>query len=263
MSFQSVNQDWEGLAKQDAMWAILTNPDKAGNKWQSNDFFKSGLTEIQRVFSFLNENKIRCIDNNKALDFGCGVGRLTHALATHFDVVDGIDVSATMVEKAEKLKAQFNNNTYFFVNQNTTTAYTDNTFSCIYTSIVLQHIPQPQQGQYIAEFTRILKPGGLLIFQIPTKDIRNLSWFQKIKIKLQLRKRLAQLGIGTYHHMQMNPLPTTQIIEILNKGNCQILQHVYTNHTDIDFGGNLKFIDGRASKDYESSFFVVQKKIQN
>ncbi len=36
----------------------------------------------------------------KALDFGCGVGRLTQALADYFNEVAGVDVSPTMVNKA-------------------------------------------------------------------------------------------------------------------------------------------------------------------
>jgi SAM-dependent methyltransferase len=259
MSFQAVNNDWEALAKQDAMWAILTNPDKAGNKWHSSDFFKSGQKEIRAVAAFLQQHKIACIDYQKALDFGCGLGRLTHALATLFNTVDGIDVSPTMIEKANTLKADFDDNTFFFVNQNTNTPYPTHTFSFIYTTIVLQHIPYPQQVQYVAEFTRILKPGGLLVFQIPTKDVRKLTWIQKIKIKLQLRKRLAAIGIGSYHHMQMNVVSVSEITSVLEKGNCAILKQVYTNHTDVDFGGNLKFIDAAESKDYESSFFVARK----
>ena len=43
------------------------------------------------------------VDNQSALDFGCGVGRLSHALADLFLNVTGIDVSPTMVAKANEL----------------------------------------------------------------------------------------------------------------------------------------------------------------
>src|SRR5688572_28982185 len=103
MSFQTVNSNWEGLAQQDAMWAILTNPDKTDNKWEKADFFASGRNEIRVVFEYLRTNDLLRFDNNRALDFGCGVGRLTRALGDYFNVVEGIDVSPTMIEKAQTL----------------------------------------------------------------------------------------------------------------------------------------------------------------
>lgn len=261
MSFQTVNKDWEVLAQQDAMWAILTNPDKAGNKWGEDDFFKSGRNEIEVVFKYLKEYKYLPVDNFKALDFGCGVGRLSRALSSLFSIVDGIDVSPTMIAKANALNTDLNDKVFFFVNQHTRTFYEDNTFSFIYSSIVLQHIPYPQQIEYIKEFTRILKPGGVLAFQIPTKDIRQQSLIQKIKSTVKIRERLSKIGIGNYHAMQMNPVSEEEIISVLSEGKCQLLAHLYSNHTDVDFGGNLKFIEKDESINYISSFFVAQKQL--
>ena len=99
------------------MWAILTNPDKAGNKWGEDDFFKSGRNEIEVVFKYLKEYKYLPVDNFKALDFGCGVGRLSRALSSLFSIVDGIDVSPTMIAKANALNTDLNDKVFFFVNQ--------------------------------------------------------------------------------------------------------------------------------------------------
>ncbi len=38
----------------------------------------------------------------RALDFGCGVGRLTQALARHFNIVDGVDIAPSMIELANQ-----------------------------------------------------------------------------------------------------------------------------------------------------------------
>lgn len=261
MSFQSVNKDWEGLAKQDAMWAILTNPDKAGNKWDKTDFFASGRNEIRVVFDYLKENNLLPIDNTKALDFGCGVGRLSHALVDYFLVVDGLDVSPTMIAKANELNSDLKNRIFFFVNENTKTNYEDNTFSFIFTTIVLQHIPYPQQIEYIKEFARILKPGGVMVFQIPTKDIRQLSVVQKIKSTVRVRERLSKIGIGSYHHMQMNVVNEDEIKTVLDNSGCEVMSQLFTNHTDVDFGGKLKFMKRDDSAGYESSMFIARKKI--
>ena len=258
MSFQSVNKDWEGLARRDAMWAILTNPEKAGNKWNKDDFFASGRNEIAVVFDQLKKSNALPIDNQSALDFGCGVGRLTHALSDLFQKVTGIDVSPTMIEKANNLNAN-PAKVSFKVNGNTTTNFKKASFSFIYTTIVLQHIPYPQQSEYVNEFCRLLKSGGVLVFQIPTKDIRNLSLIQKLKSTVKVRERLSKIGIGSYHHMQMNPVPENEIKSILTAAGCEVLQQLFTNHTDVDFGGNLKFMSREQSSGYESSLFIARK----
>lgn len=258
MSFQSVNQDWEGLAKHDAMWAILTSPEKQGNKWGSEEFFEAGRYEISVVFELLKQLQALPVDNAMALDFGCGVGRLTQALGTIFHTVHGIDVSPTMIAKA----TAFNTNpgvVQFRVNSSTDIPFPPSSFSFIYTSIVLQHIPYPQQVDYIREFCRLLTPGGILAFQIPTKDIRQISLLQRIKSTLKVRERLSKIGIGTFHHMQMNAVPEAEIREVLKEAGCEVVGHRYTNHTDVGFGGRLRFMEREQSRDYESSLFIARK----
>jgi SAM-dependent methyltransferase len=44
----------------------------------------------------------------------------------------------------------------------------DRSFDCIYTNIVLQHVPPETAEQYLNEFFRLLEPGGLLVFQLPS-----------------------------------------------------------------------------------------------
>jgi SAM-dependent methyltransferase len=135
----------------------------------------------------------------------------------------------------------------FKVNENTVTAFKKGSFSFIYTTIVLQHIPYPQQVEYIAEFCRLLKPGGVLVFQIPTKDIRKLSLIQKVKSTVKVRVR------------QMNPIDENEIKSDLTGAGCEVLHQLFTNHTDVDFGGNLKFINREESNGYESSLFIARK----
>jgi ubiquinone/menaquinone biosynthesis C-methylase UbiE len=43
----------------------------------------------------------------------------------------------------------------------------DECFDFVYSSITLQHIPPEPAGKYIREFFRVLKPGGIAVFQVP------------------------------------------------------------------------------------------------
>jgi SAM-dependent methyltransferase len=50
----------------------------------------------------------------------------------------------------------------------------DDFFDFIYTNIVLQHMRPEYSKAYLKEFLRVLSPGGLLVFQLPT-EMRRLA----------------------------------------------------------------------------------------
>jgi SAM-dependent methyltransferase len=103
---------------------------------------------------------------DRALDFGCGVGRLTQALASRYREVIGIDIAPSMVELAE----QFNQNpSVRFVQSDKVdlSMFPDGHFDLVFSVLVLQHIPPIHTRRYLVEFSRLLRPGGVLAFQLP------------------------------------------------------------------------------------------------
>ena len=95
-SLRRTKDHWERLARTDPLWAILTDPDKKNGGWDKDAFFQSGVETVDDEISRL---RTRCDDvgSARALDFGCGVGRLTQGLSRHFDQVIGVDISAGMI----------------------------------------------------------------------------------------------------------------------------------------------------------------------
>src|SRR6266702_8282411 len=99
MSLLEVKRNWEEFAQTDPLWAILTDPTKRGGGWSPAEFFASGEAEIDGVLKAGQELGFPRA-RRRALDFGCGVGRLTQAMCRHFDACDGIDIAPTMIEEA-------------------------------------------------------------------------------------------------------------------------------------------------------------------
>ncbi|MEA3189275.1 MAG: hypothetical protein QOD99_3105, partial [Chthoniobacter sp.] len=159
---------WENHAKEDPLWAILTGPDKVGRKWNLTEFLQTGVYEIDSLFETLVLHEIE-FDFAAALDFGCGVGRLSQALSRKFQRVSGVDISPTMIETAERLNQYKDNCRYFLNARRDLQLFQDETFSFIYSNIVLQHIAPNLIKQYLAEFSRVLKPHGLLVFHLPSR----------------------------------------------------------------------------------------------
>jgi 2-polyprenyl-3-methyl-5-hydroxy-6-metoxy-1,4-benzoquinol methylase len=101
-TFGELQQSWQSLGSDDPLWAILSDPRAKGGKWSVDQFLRTGQTEIDRVFSWLHEQGLKEIKDGRALDFGCGAGRLTQALAKRFARCTGVDIAASMLEAARK-----------------------------------------------------------------------------------------------------------------------------------------------------------------
>lgn len=108
--FAASKRNWEGFAATDPMWAILTAPDKRG-KWDLEEFQASGEKGVASLLGQLKgEGVVPSLGH--ALDFGCGLGRLTLPLSRRFESVVGVDVSSSMVEQARELAAGRDNVAY-------------------------------------------------------------------------------------------------------------------------------------------------------
>jgi ubiquinone/menaquinone biosynthesis C-methylase UbiE len=94
----------------------------------------------------------------RALDFGCGVGRLTRALAAHFERVIGIDVAASMIRQARQLNADVRGCEFVLNERADLSIVESGSVDFVYSSIVLEHIERPYVERYLGEFVRVLSP---------------------------------------------------------------------------------------------------------
>ncbi|MCW6157991.1 MAG: class I SAM-dependent methyltransferase [Thermoplasmatales archaeon] len=88
------------MADVDPYWSILVDPSKIDNKWNLDEFYSTGRKQVKRVMDFISQNGIT-FQKFSALDYGCGVGRLSEALADVFSNVTGVDFSRKMINLAK------------------------------------------------------------------------------------------------------------------------------------------------------------------
>jgi SAM-dependent methyltransferase len=167
MRLGALRRHWERLARRDPYWAVLTAADKRGGRWNVDEFFASGVEEIDAVLQRARE---RGLDppRGRALDFGCGAGRLTQALAARFERCDGVDVSDAMVRLARSHNQFGERCTYHLNTAPNLALFPEAAFDFVYTTLVLQHMAPQLSTGYIGELVRVLKPNGLLVFQLPS-----------------------------------------------------------------------------------------------
>jgi ubiquinone/menaquinone biosynthesis C-methylase UbiE len=170
VSFDKVRRDWTRLGEEDPLWAVSVAPDKRGGRWDAEEFLETGRAEITAAREWLDRLGLPT-HWDRVLDFGCGAGRLSQALAEHAGAVTGVDVSPPMLEQARRLD-RTGGRCEFVLNDSTDLArFPDRHFDLIYSALVLQHLPAGVIEGYLKEFARVLRPDGVALLQITTSPL--------------------------------------------------------------------------------------------
>jgi len=169
---------WQDMASFDPFLAI------SGQRkdWHIEEFLATAQPHMDQLFSTASLLGLpKCHD--RALEFGCGAGRFLRHFEKRFGEVWGVDVSALMIDLAKKYNPQCK----FHLNDTADlNFFPENHFDLVYSFLVLQHLPDESLIiQYVKEFMRLLKPGGLAAFQIPNR--LSMRW------RIQPRRRIYHL----------------------------------------------------------------------
>jgi SAM-dependent methyltransferase len=264
MSFEATKRHWELLARTDPLWAICSDPAKRNGRWDLDEFFRLGELEVDAVFRRLADQGTDLPHRDAGLDFGCGVGRLTRALSRRLDHVVGVDASATMIARARELHAGFPKSLEFVHNEEPHLGvFPDERFSFIYSSLVLQHIPYPASLAYVGEMMRVLRPGGLLVFQVPTEDRTNgaRKLLRGIVLRAARLLRLPPVGPIAGLYVDMHVLPEAQVLERVQSQGCRVEDRAPTNSSCRAFDGRLKYDPDVTGEPLVSTQFIIRKPV--
>jgi SAM-dependent methyltransferase len=152
-------------------WAILTEADARHGRWDVDRFFATGVEQVATMLA-QTQHYGRPARRGTALDFGCGLGRLTRALAPHFERTYGLDVASTMIERAQHLDTGFGRPGAVFVlhDREDLSQYASGSVDFLSCLLVLQHLPSRNAIEaYLREFVRVLSPGGVAVVQLPVR----------------------------------------------------------------------------------------------
>lgn len=156
---------WDILARRDSLGSILVrNQSREG--LDADSFFETGREHIARIMREVDLYAPR-LRRLAALDFGCGVGRLTVPLAVHFERVIGLDASPEMIAQARRIHGTSSPCQFILNRRSDLRCFRDGSFDLVHSALVLQHIPPAIALRYIGELVRVTAPGGLTIFQLP------------------------------------------------------------------------------------------------
>ena len=202
-SLRKHQRAWEDLGRVDPFWAVLNSPSRRHGRWDPAEFFATGKREIDSLMKSAEEMGLPR-QRQSALDFGCGVGRMARSLASHFESYTGVDISEPMIAQAREWNQDCTRCRFVLNTAGDLQAFESGSVDLIYSRFVLQHLPsQPLVQAYLRDFIRMLKPGGLLVFQLPSRI--------GLLHRLQPRRRLYALlrGLGVSERLLLGPLKLT------------------------------------------------------
>jgi SAM-dependent methyltransferase len=222
---RDTDADWRALGRSEPYWGVLSQPDFLSENITPETieaFYAGGRPYIDEIVGRLTA-ATGSPPRGRALDFGCGVGRLTEAMARRVDEVVGLDVSQGMLEVARQRGGK--------------ATYVDTlpqglTFDWINSFIVFQHIP-PERGETIlADLLGRLNPDGAVSLQFAVWRDAAKQWpkrtgWRSAFASLRRQRWIAGLPVG---EILMYDYDLSRLLRLLNGGGVEEMNLVSTHH---------------------------------
>lgn len=157
--------EWDQRAEENAFYYIASGK----TDWDEKDFLESGERDVARLLDPVLDEVGVDPRRMTILEIGCGVGRMSQALARRFLRVSAVDISPHMIAQARALQRRRNiTNIRFEVGTGYDLApFADQSVDFCFSYIVFQHVPDfAVVRRYIMEIGRVLKNGGRFLFQV-------------------------------------------------------------------------------------------------
>src|SRR5579864_1449019 len=156
--------DWNDRAREDARYYVAF-----GRRGQQDEEFFASAADVMRDLERELTRLPRHIppESRRALEVGCGPGRLMRPMSAHFGELHGVDVSDEMIRLAEERFHGASRMHLHVTNGADLAPLLTDYFDFVYSYAVFQHIPSRDVVlAYFAEIRRVLKPGGVARLQL-------------------------------------------------------------------------------------------------
>ena len=213
--FSKTAKQWEHLGRTEPHWSVITNPNYLQERYKGNEtaFYSSGESECKMFDAALARAGVKPNPAGICLELGCGVGRVTDALARRYASVIGVDISASHLAIAQAYNHEHNiANVQLRHLARLEQVASLGEFDVLYSRIVLQHNPPPIIGWLLKRLFSQLREGGIAYLQIPV-------------YKAGYRFRLAEyLKEQNHTDMEVHYFPQAALLQLIMESGCRILE---------------------------------------
>src|SRR5438132_330729 len=157
-----MREDWNARAREDAGYYVAFGRRDSDDA----DFFATATEVINGLEWELRRVPLTQRGNWRALEIGCGPGRLLRPMSRHFAEIHGVDVSDEMIALARERLVDTPNAHPHATDGASLAEFPDGWFDFVYSYAVFQHVPSRDViASYMRETHRVLKIGGLARLQ--------------------------------------------------------------------------------------------------
>ena len=174
-----MSRDWDARARKNAFHYIAS----WRKEWDLDSFIASGEEDFGGLVAPVLARCGLPAAGKCMLELGCGAGRMTASFAKRFERVYALDISHEMLSRARRIHTAQKNILWLLSNGADLSCVASDSMDFVFSYLVLQHLPEEALAlQYIREMLRVLRPGGVFLFQFnggfePTMNWRGrLAW---------------------------------------------------------------------------------------
>lgn len=214
------DRDWHIWGETDPYYSAVAAPQFRRDAVDLDYFFLTGEAYIVDRLDML-EKQLGVIARRRALDFGCGVGRVALPMAGLFDEVDGLDISPPMLAEAEKLRVQRGVGNVHFRPSDDLLRLAVGPYDFVHSYIVFQHIPVKRGLPMLARLLDLVALDGVANIHVAIRrgDTPLQALFYRARVRMPGLRRLVHWLRGKKANepmMQMNEYPASAIFSMMH-----------------------------------------------
>ncbi|MBI5477859.1 MAG: class I SAM-dependent methyltransferase [Deltaproteobacteria bacterium] len=187
--------------------------------------FASGETHVEELFSAVRRHYDAQFSPGRALDFGCGVGRVALALARRSQSTVGVDISQGMLDEGARNAARYGVSNVEWVLGDDGLTRLSGAFDFVHSMLVFQHI-RPANGYRIMQrMLSALSPGGVAALHViyrldQPRRVAAARWVQgHVPGANLLVNALKRRPLGT-PNMEANVYALPRVFDLLFDAGC-------------------------------------------
>ena len=173
--------EWNERAQEDAHYYVAF-----GRRDQDDEeFFATAKDLVSELVGELKRLPDSPRKLRRALEIGCGPGRLLRPMSQYFGQIYGVDVSDSMIAIAKEKLRDVPSAFPYAIGGSDLRLFPDRHFDFVYSYAVFQHIPSAEVVfSYFRETVRVLRPGGIARLQINglPKSARAYTTWEGVRI---------------------------------------------------------------------------------
>ena len=234
----NTDKAWRKWGREDPYFGVLADPRFAAAQIAASreEFFATGDIFISGLLAKI-EHHFGPVARGRALDHGCGVGRLSLPLAAAFREVVALDVAPAMLDEARTNAARASVGNIFFRNADDALAAADGSFDFVNSHLVLQHVPVARGLAILDSLIDRVAPGGAFHITLSVRTDRGgPRWLYWASANIPGVKYWQNICAGRAWNapaMQMNDYPLGMVMARLAQRS--ITDLLVTTHAESRF----------------------------